>query len=256
MPRIVAFANQKGGVGKTTCAINVGAGLAMAGRRVLLVDLDPQGSLTLGVGIEAGRLFATVHEMLKGECAAEDAIVRRGPYDVIPADLALSGAESELGAAPGRESLLGRALGPALGAYDYAILDCPPGLGLMTVNGLAAAGEVFAPAQAEFLSLSGLAQLAGAVEAVRRRLNPVLELAGVVVTMYDRRRRLNREAEESIRLRFPGKVFAAVIRDSVSLAEAPGHGRDIFEYRPSSRGAEDYAALCSEIIGREGRAVR
>lgn len=250
MARIIALVNQKGGVGKTTSTINIGAGLHRAGKRVLLVDIDPQGNLTVSVGIEAHTLPLTIFELLKGECVIQDAIIERG-YDVVPADIRLSGADMELSGIPGREMLLKEALVQITGSYDYILIDCPPSLGLITLNGLTAANEIFIPLQAEFLALNGMAQLLNTVKAVKKRLNPVLDITGIVVTLYDNRKNLNKEVLEKIRQYFPDKTFCTLIRDNIALAEAPSFGMDIYEYKAESNGAEDYKALCDEIIRQE-----
>lgn len=252
MARTIALVNQKGGVGKTTSTINIGAGLFKAGKRVLMIDLDPQGNLTVSVGVEAYNLDNTVFEVLKGECDAQAAIVNHG-YDIIPADIRLSGADMEISAIPGREMLLKEALAPIAGNYDYILIDCPPSLGLITLNGLTAAREIFIPLQAEFLALNGMAQLLNTVKAVQKRLNPQLDITGIIATLYDSRKNLNKEVLEKIRQYFPNKTFATLIRDNIALAEAPSFGQDIYEYKPDSKGAEDYTALCAEIIKQETR---
>lgn len=250
MARIIALVNQKGGVGKTTSTINIGAGLHKAGKRVLMVDLDPQGNLTVSVGIEAHNVPLTVFELLKGECETQEAITVRG-YDVLPADIRLSGADMELSGVPGREMLLKEALAQIAGNYDYILIDCPPSLGLITLNGLTAANEIFIPLQAEFLALNGMAQLLTTVKAVQKRLNPQFDITGIVVTLYDSRKNLNKEVLEKIRQYFPDKTFTTLIRDNIALAEAPSFGQDIYEYKADSKGAEDYKALCAEIIKQE-----
>lgn len=252
MARIIALVNQKGGVGKTTSTINIGAGLHRAGKRVLMVDLDPQGNLTVSVGVEAHTLDYTVFEVLKGDAEPQAAIVKRG-YDIIPADIRLGGADMELSAVPGREMLLKEAFAPIAENYDYILIDCPPSLGLITLNGLTAAREIFIPLQAEFLALNGMAQLLNTVKAVQKRLNPQLDITGIIATLYDGRKNLNKEVLEKIRQYFPNKTFATLIRDNIALAEAPSFGQDIYEYKPDSKGAEDYTALCDEIIKQEKR---
>jgi chromosome partitioning protein len=252
MTRVIAIANQKGGVGKTTSSINIGAGLARSGKRVLLVDLDPQGNLTVSLGIAAHELTATLYELLKGEVTATQATIK-GLYDVIPADIRLSGAELELSSQPGREMILKEALQPIQANYDYILIDCPPSLGLITLNGLTAAKEIFIPLQAEFLALNGMAQLLNTIKAVQKRLNPQLDITGIITTLYDSRKNLNKEVLEKIQEYFPDKAFKTLIRDNVALAEAPSFGKDIFDYRSDSNGATDYKELCSEIIKQEKR---
>ena len=243
MNRIIAIVNQKGGVGKTTTAINLGAALARAGRRVLLVDVDPQANLTASLGVRAGDA-PTLYRVLRGDASAREAIVPHGGYD-------LSGAEIEFAAAAGREFLLSEALAPVLPDYDYALLDCAPSLGLLTLGALTLAGEVFIPLQSEYLALQGVSQLLQTVQVVCRRLNPRLAVTGIVATLYDQRKRLNREVIENIASYFGAKLFSTRIRDNISLAEAPSYGQDIFEYRPDSYGAQDYAALAAEVIAQE-----
>lgn len=250
MARIIALVNQKGGVGKTTSTINIGAALARAGKRVLLVDLDPQGNLTVSLGITAHELTATLYELLKGDVNAPQTIIK-GQYDVIPADIRLSGAELELSSQPGREMILKEALQPIQANYDYILIDCPPSLGLITLNGLTAAQEIFIPLQAEFLALNGMAQLLKTIDAVQKRLNPQLDISGIITTLYDSRKNLNKEVLEKIQQYFPDKAFKTLIRDNVALAEAPSFGKDIFEYRADSNGAEDYKRLSKEIIIQE-----
>lgn len=252
MTRIIALVNQKGGVGKTTSTINIGAALAKAGKRVLLVDLDPQGNLTVSLGIMAHELEATLYEVLTGAFTAVQATIKKN-YDVIPADIRLSGAELELSSQPGREMILKEALQPIQANYDYILIDCPPSLGLITLNGLTAAQEIFIPLQAEFLALNGMAQLLKTIGAVQKRLNPQLNISGIITTLYDSRKNLNKEVLEKIQEYFPEKAFKSLIRDNVALAEAPSFGKDIFEYRPDSNGAEDYKNLSSEIIKQETR---
>lgn len=252
MTRVIALVNQKGGVGKTTSTINIGAALSKLGRRVLLIDLDPQGNLTTSLGIATHELNNTIHEVLKGETTAAQAAVK-GAYDIIPSDIRLSGAELELSGQPGREMILKEALEPIMDNYDYIIIDCPPSLGLITLNGLTAARETFIPLQAEFLALNGMAQLLNTIKAVQKRLNPKLEISGIITTMYDSRKNLNKEVLEKIHEYFPEKAFKTLIRNNVALAEAPSFGKDIFEYRADSNGAEDYKNLTTEVTEQEKR---
>jgi len=213
--------------------------------------MDPQASLTASLGIR--KPTATTYDVLTGTTTARDAIMEREGYDVIPASMDLAGAEGELHDTPGREHILREALEPLQAEYRYIFLDCPPGLGLLTLNALTAAGEVYIPLQAEYLGLAGLAHLLDTVELVRRRLNPSLAIGGIVITRYDGRRRLNREIIDSIRERFPGVLFEQVIRENISIAEAPGFGQDVMQYKADSAGAQDYTALAQEIIARESR---
>lgn len=248
MPTI-ALINQKGGVGKTTSTINLGAGLAMLGKSVLLVDLDPQAHLTYGLGIQAHELEATVYEVLRGNVPAQEAVVKRDGLEVLPSSLSLSAAEVELSGMAGREFLLKEALAN-LPPYDFVLLDCPPSLGLLTLNALTAAQEVFIPLQTEFLALQGMSKLIETVNVVKKRLNPDLTISGIIGTQFDARKNLNREVVEKIREYFADKLFETLIHDNVALAEAPSYGQTIFEYRPDCRGAQDYLALSQEAVAR------
>lgn len=246
--RTIALLNQKGGVGKTTTAVNIGAGLSRLGLRVALADLDPQGCLGASLGVEAepGR---TTYEALKGEVGLIDILRGERGFKVAPSSLKLSGADSELAALPGKEKLLARAVAGLTG-FDALLLDCPPNLGLITVNALAAAGEVLIPVQAEYLALASLANLLGTVESARV-LNGRIKVLGVALTRYNNRKRLCREVAQTIRSHFPRLLFETRIRDCVALAEAPGFGQPIFDYAPSSQGALDYLNLCREILARK-----
>ena len=248
MPTI-ALINQKGGVGKTTSTINLGAGLSMLGKSVLLVDLDPQAHLTYGLGIQAHELDVTVYEVLKGEVQAAAAIVQRDGLEVLPSSLSLSAAEIELSGMAGREFLLKEALA-GLPARDFVLLDCPPSLGLLTLNALTAAQEVFIPLQTEFLALQGMSKLIDTVNVVKKRLNPDLTISGIIGTQFDARKNLNREVVDKIREYFADKLFETLIHDNVALAEAPSYGQTIFEYRPECRGAQDYLDLSRETVAR------
>lgn len=251
MTRIIAFVNQKGGVAKTTSTINIGAGLSLKNKRALLIDLDPQGNLTASLGIAAHELECTTHEILTGSCTINEAIVKNNGYYVVPADIRLSGAEIELSNQPGREMILKEALQPIIKDYDYILMDCPPSLTLLTLNGLTAAREIFIPLQTEFLALHGMSQLLKTANTVKNRLNPSLEITGIIATFYDGRKTLNREVIEKIEAYFPDKLFKSRIRNNVALAEAQSFGVDIFQYKPTSNGANDYAALIDEVIKQE-----
>ena len=248
--KTIALFNQKGGVGKTTSAANIGAGLARLGKRVLLIDMDPQANLTYSLGLDPFSLDASIYELLDGKAALADTIRTRDGFDLIPAAIQLAGAELHFAGVPGREMLLRDVLQETAG-YDYALIDCPPSLGLLTLNALTACQTVYIPIQAELLPLQGLRQLMDTVELVRKRLNPGIKITGVITTFYDPRKIMQRTVLERIGEQFGGKVFKSPIRVNVALAEAPGQGQTIFEYSPDSNGAADYLALCREILTRE-----
>jgi len=256
--RIIALVNQKGGTGKTTSTINLGAGLARRGRRVMLVDLDPQASLTYSLGLEVKDGRPTIYEVLCGKATAAQATITRegrngGPrYDVLPATLDLEAAELELAPEMGRELFLKEALEPIAAGYDYIIIDAPPRLTILALNALAAANELFIPLQAEVLPLKGMRALTNTVDLIRRRLNPRINITGVIVTRYSGRRTLGREVVDAINDLYGAAVFNTRIRENVSLAEAPGFGMDIYEYKPGSNGALDYATLSEEVLAQEG----
>ncbi len=247
MGRIVSLLNHKGGVGKTTSAINIGAGLVELGQRVLLVDLDPQANLTISLGVP--RLPVTLYEAMRSQGSLQPHTVREG-LDVVPSHLDLSGAEMELINEAGREFILQELFDPFREQYDFIIIDCPPSLGLLTLNALTCSDLVYIPLQTEFLALQGLAKIKQVIQKVRVRLNRNLEIGGVIATMYDSRKVLNRDVAETIRKYFGDAVFETMIRDNVALAEAPSKRMDIFQYSPNSSGAEDYLALCREILAR------
>jgi len=245
---ILAFVNQKGGVGKTTTVQNVGAALARADQRILLVDLDAQGSLTASCGLDPEELGQTIYDVLDGSAPVEAIRIAAQGCDLLPAGLALAQADLAFAARLGRENLLKKALAKVSG-YDYVLLDCPPNLGLITVNALIAATGIIIPVQAEFHALRGLELLQGTVASVQE-LNPTLQVLGIVLTFYDKRKTLNREVFYELRRNFPDLLFETLIRDAVALAEAPSHGHDILTYRPGSVGAEDYERLAKEITRR------
>ncbi len=248
--KVICFSNHKGGVGKTCSTCNVGAGLARKGKKILLVDLDPQANLSLSLGVKD--VDRSIYQVLMNEEPVAKAIIGVGEnLDLIPSSLDLAGAEIELAAEAGREMILREALEPLLDKYDYILVDCAPTLGLLTTNALTAASEVYIPLQAQYLSLQGITKLTGVVDKIKARLNKGLKLGGVFLTQYDGRKVLNRDIADAIQEHFKSLVFETKIRDNISLAEAPGHGQDIFRYSPKSNGAQDYEKLCSEIMVKE-----
>jgi len=250
---IIAFVNQKGGVGKSTSAVNIGAGLSRLGEKTLAIDLDPQANLTYHLGIKTAELKASISEVLEGRAGIEEAIVERDGLDVIPASLGLAETEDRIFNVTGREYLLREALAGLKRPYAYVLIDCPPSLGVLTLNALVAARQVYIPLEAQALPLQGLRAIMGIVELVKERLNPGLELTGIIATKYDNRLNLSREVLGTLREHFRDLLFKTVIRGAVKLAEAPSYGLDIFSYAPKSHGAEDYLALCREIVERRKR---
>ncbi len=246
--RRIALVNQKGGVGKTTTAVNLSAGLARLDRRVLLVDLDPQSNATVSLGIQPHEQKNTTYAILSG--AKPEPLPVEENLWILPSSIDLAGAEMELASAIGRETILRDALADLKG-FDFVILDCTPSLGLLSINALTTAGEVMIPLQCEFLALHGISLLLRTVELVKRRLNPALSITGIIPCMYDARKSIARETLEEIETHFKDKVFKSKIRTNVRLAEAPSHGRSIFEYAPECYGAEDYLALAREVAGIE-----
>jgi chromosome partitioning protein len=251
----IACANQKGGVGKTTTVVNVSAYLAADGARVLVVDLDPQGNATSGLGAARARVGRSVYDALVNDVPLADLVISTGVagLDLIPSSIALAGAEVELAGVPQRERRLARVLPPVAAAYDHVFLDCPPSLGLLTVNALTAADAVLVPLQCEYYALEGLSQLIATIHLVRDHLNPALAVNGVVLTMFDARTNLSAEVAAEVRRHLSDAVYDTVVPRSVRLAEAPSHGRPIAQYAPESRGAAAYRALATELRGRDLR---
>lgn len=252
MGKIISIINQKGGVGKTTTAVNLAAYLADSGHRTLLVDEDAQGNATSGLSMDTSRFDATLYDVLIDGVPAEEAAYRTEvkKLSLLPASIDLAGAEVEMVDIPDRETLLRRVLAPLRDRYDYILIDCPPSLGLMTVNALTAADMVLIPIQAEFYALEGLSQLTKTVQAVKKRLNPELELLGILVTMYDGRTNLAVQVSEEVKKYFGKKVFKTMIPRAVKLSEAPSFGEPIVRYAPKSKGAAAYKSLCQEVLKR------
>ena len=250
MAKTIVFVNQKGGVGKTTSAINIGAYIALAGKKVLLVDFDSQGNMSSGVGVSQDK--PTVYELLAGQVEAKDAVKHTGieNLDAISASLDLSGAAIELVDQENREFFLKNALEPLKTSYDYIMIDCPPALGILTLNGLAAADTVLVPMQCEYFALEGITLLLQTVEKVQKEINPSLTIGGIFFTMYDSRTRLAQDVVMQVKSYFKEVVFNTIIPRNVRLSEAPSHGLPICKYDPSCVGARSYEKLAEEVIRR------
>jgi chromosome partitioning protein len=249
--RVLAVVNQKGGVGKTTTSVNLAAALGQAGRRVLLVDLDPQGNATMGSGIDKRTQSRTIYHVLLGLAELSSVRVRaeRGGYDLVPSNRELAGAEVELVELAGRETRLKEALSSVLADYDFVLIDCPPSLSLLTVNALTAAERVLIPMQCEYYALEGLSDLVGTIKRVRGHLNPRLEIAGLVRTMYDPRNTLSQQVSQQLEAHFGDKVYRTLVPRNVRLAEAPSYGVPAVVWDAASKGAQAYLALAREILG-------
>lgn len=254
MAQVIAICNRKGGTGKTTTAINLAAALAMAGKFVLLVDLDPQANASSGLGLNYQTIEAGTYEVLSGKVSVSRAVQPTGidGLRVLPASPNLAGAEVELVGMFSREWKLKEALAEVQGAYDFILIDCPPSLGLLTINGLVAADRVLIPVQAEYYALEGLGQLLDTINLIKSNVKQDLEILGAVLTMFDSRNKLSGEVLGELQNHFPNRIFGTVIPRSVRLAEAPSFGKSILQFDPSSRGAEAYKELAKELLGTFG----
>ena len=254
MGKIIAFANQKGGVGKTTTAINLAAALSERGKRVLLCDFDPQGNATSGFGVDPRSLETSVYDLIVSEDPdTKSGIVQTKWVDIIGANVNLAGAELDLIAMDHREARLKLVLDKVKDEYDYVFIDCPPSLGLLTLNCLCAADSFLVPLQCEYYALEGLSQLMTTVRMVKKNMNPKLSLEGVLLTMFDGRPHLSIQVVEEVKKHFPGEVFSSVVPRNVRLSEAPSHGKPITEYDRMCRGAEAYLSLADEILAKNGK---
>lgn len=253
MGRIIAVANQKGGVGKTTTSINLSASLAAKGKKVLMIDTDPQGNATSGFGIEKNDLENTIYELILGECSVKDCIIPEviSGVSVLPSNVNLAAAEIELIGVEKKEFILKKEIDWVKDNYDFIIIDCPPSLSMLTINAMTTADTVLVPIQCEYYALEGLSQLIHTVNLVKERLNPDLDMEGVVFTMYDSRTNLSLQVVENVKNHLKQKVYKTIIPRNIRLAEAPSYGTPIHLYDPKSAGAESYMLLAEEVIGRK-----
>ena len=255
MGKIIAFSNQKGGVGKTTTAINLAAYVAMTGKKVLLVDIDPQGNATSGYGIEKNALDLTCYDVIMGDSPAQDVVLKTVIDNlwILPSNSDLAGAEVDLVSVSARESALKRALAPVKDVYDYIFIDCPPSLGLLTLNAMVASDSVIIPIQSEFFALEGVTQLLNTFRIVKQRLNPQLYINGVILTMYDTRTTLSKQVTTEIYRYFSDKIYTIPVPRNVKLVESPSFGVPVALHAPHSSGAAAYKALAKQFLEREGK---
>ena len=255
MAKVIAIANQKGGVGKTTTSVNLSACLGELGQRVLLIDIDPQGNATSGLGIDKGKIEKSIYDVLVDDIPIKDTVIGTevDNLKVLPATIQLAGAEIELVASMSRETKLKKAIDKIKNEYDFVIIDCPPSLGLLTINSLTAANSILVPIQCEFYALDGLTQLIYTIDLIQKSLNPRLKIEGVVFTMYDGRTNLSLQVVENVKSYLNQNIYKTIIPRNVRLAEAPSHGLPINVYAPRSSGAESYNLLAEEVIENGGK---
>ena len=253
MGRVIAVANQKGGVGKTTTAINLSACLAEKGQKVLAIDMDPQGNMTSGLGIDKDEVEKNIYDLMIGQVGVEEVLQKEAieNLDIIPTSIDLSAAEIELIGVDDKEFIIRNAIAPIKDNYDYIIIDCPPSLGLLTINGLTAASSVMIPIQCEFYALEGVTMLMNTIQLVQRNLNPALKLEGVLMTMYDSRTNLSQDVVNEVQKYFKTKMYQTIIPRNVRLSEAPSHGQPVIDYDSKSKGAQVYTDFAREVIEDE-----